>query len=75
MDLTDKEARWFHYICQAAFWSLALFAFGATFLSLETMELPYLLMLFGECSLGLAHVPEVQPSPSLTQRASRSAGC
>ncbi len=52
--LDSDENRWFHYICHAAFWSLATFAFGAVFLSFETFELCYLLMLFGAVAPTLA---------------------
>jgi probable O-glycosylation ligase (exosortase A-associated) len=45
--LYDREDRWFHYTCLGAMWSLAIFAIGAAFLSFETFELPYLLMLIG----------------------------
>jgi O-antigen ligase len=43
----DYEIRWMHYISWASFWSLGIFAFGAIFLSFETFETYYLLMLMG----------------------------
>jgi O-antigen ligase len=45
--LDDPEERWFHCICMASMWSLSIFAIGAVFLSFETFELSYLLMLMG----------------------------
>jgi probable O-glycosylation ligase (exosortase A-associated) len=46
-ELDDYEGRWLHYICRASMWSLTIFAIGAIFLSFETFELCYLLMLIG----------------------------
>jgi probable O-glycosylation ligase (exosortase A-associated) len=43
----DRETRWYYNICLASFWSLAIYAFGSIFLSSETFEICYLLMLFG----------------------------
>lgn len=53
----SAEMRWQYYLCKAGFWSLCLYAIGATFLSLETFELPYLLMLMG------AAAPAIESSP------------
>jgi len=50
----DTEERWHHYICRACFWSLAIFAIGAMFLSFEAFELAYLLMLMAAVSVPLA---------------------
>lgn len=46
-ELDDYEGRWLHYICLASMWSLCIFMIGALFLSFETFELCYLLMLIG----------------------------
>lgn len=48
------DLRWHHHLCKAAFWSLATFAFGSFFLSLEQFELSYLLMLMAACAPALA---------------------
>jgi probable O-glycosylation ligase (exosortase A-associated) len=53
-ELDDYEGRWLHYICRASMWSLGIFAIGAVFLSFETFELCYLLMLIGAVAPFLA---------------------
>ena len=50
----DPEQRWHQCICRAVFWSLVTYSFGAIFLSLETLELPYLLMSLGAVAPSLA---------------------
>jgi O-antigen ligase len=52
--MEDVESRWFHYTCKASMWSLATFMFAALFLSLETFELCYLMMLIGAVAPYLA---------------------
>jgi len=52
--LDQPEQRWFHYVCRASFWSLATFAVGSIFLSFETFEMCYLLMLIGAMAPALA---------------------
>ncbi len=54
----DMEARWHHHVCKAVFWSLATFAFGGFFLSLEHFELPYLLILMAATAPGLSAATE-----------------
>jgi probable O-glycosylation ligase (exosortase A-associated) len=50
----EPEHRWHQCICRASFWSLVTYSFGVIFLSLETVELPYLLMLMGAVAPSLA---------------------
>ena len=52
--LEDMEDRWFHYTCRASIWSLGIFSIGALFLSLETFELCYLIILIGAVAPSLA---------------------
>jgi probable O-glycosylation ligase (exosortase A-associated) len=52
--IEDTESRWFHYTCKASMWSLTTFMFSALFLSLETFELCYLMMLIGAVAPYLA---------------------
>jgi len=61
--IDSYEYCWHHHICLASFWSMALFAFGSIFLSFETFELCYLLMLFGAIApvLGTPPDEEIQP--------------
>lgn len=59
--LEEVEARWHHHLCKAAFWSLATFAFGSFFLSLEQVELPYLLFLMGGVASGLSDMRSKAP--------------
>ncbi|MFA5864844.1 MAG: O-antigen ligase family protein [Phycisphaerae bacterium] len=59
--LDDPEMRWHHYVCLASFWSMVIFAFGSIFLSFETFELCYLLMLMGAVAPTLSQqIPETQ---------------
>ncbi len=64
--LDDPSFRWHHYVCKAAFWSLATFSIGACFLSVETVELNYLLMLIGAVAPRLS-VPESAEEPELSR--------
>lgn len=67
--LADSEMRWHHCICLAAFWSLTMFALGSIFLSFETLELSYLLMLFGAVAPKLSRTdPTEQAAPELDVR-------
>ena len=71
----DKEARWHHHVCKAAFWSLATFAFGSLFLSLEVFELPYLLILMGAAAggaLATQQAPKKSLAPDAVGPGSRS---
>jgi probable O-glycosylation ligase (exosortase A-associated) len=52
--LDDPSMRWHHYIVRGAFWSLVTFCIGSMFLSVETVELCYLLMLIGAVAPALA---------------------
>jgi len=60
--LHDPELRWHHYICHAVFWSLVTFTIGAMFLSFETLELSYLLMLLAAVAPKLAAKSSNEPS-------------
>ncbi|MFW5869273.1 MAG: O-antigen ligase family protein [Planctomycetota bacterium] len=61
-NMDDREMRWHYATCQAGFWSLFLFCFGAVFLSLEVFELPYLLMVMGATAEGVMK-PQTAPKP------------
>jgi len=52
---TTREQRWQHNLSLACFWSLGLFFVGSIFLSLETFEPPYLLILMAATSPRLAY--------------------
>jgi O-antigen ligase len=69
-NIDHPELRWHHFICLASFWSLSMFAFGSLFLSSETYELCYLLMLFGAVAPTLSKYTQEQDpeelSPSVT---------
>jgi len=65
----DPRQKWHHFVCRAAFWSLATFALGAVFLSLENLELCYLLMLMGAAAPALAErLTETQETSSAPAR-------
>ncbi|MCL2700098.1 MAG: O-antigen ligase family protein [Phycisphaerae bacterium] len=51
---TTSEQRWHHNISLACFWSLGLFLVGSFFLSMETFEPPYLLIVMAATSQKLA---------------------
>jgi len=53
-NIDNAEDRWHYYVCKACFWSLTMFMIGATFLSLQQVELPYLLALMGAAAPGAA---------------------
>ncbi|NLX07878.1 MAG: hypothetical protein GXY33_22280 [Phycisphaerae bacterium] len=72
-DMDDPEMRWHHYICRAGGWSLATFAVGSVFLSFETFELPYLLMLMAAAAPDLAGEPRLAIADSQPRRLPRVA--
>lgn len=74
-----SEHRWHHHICRAVFWSLITYAFGTVFLSLETVELPYLLMLMGAvapslAARGLPNEPKAAAAPAAKKKGGVSVG-
>ena len=70
-DRVDLEGRRAFGVARAVEGSLAVFFFGATFLSLEVFELPYLLLLLG-AQLSVLRVEAPEPEP---RRASAFARC
>jgi probable O-glycosylation ligase (exosortase A-associated) len=72
--LSKSEIRWHHYICYAIFWAIVMFAIGSLFLSFESLELYYLLLLMAAVSPAVAidairvSSPEDNPQLSIGTR-------
>jgi probable O-glycosylation ligase (exosortase A-associated) len=61
---TDVEGRRAHAIAAGVEGSMAVFCFGATFLSMETFETPYIMMLIAaQLPIALCPPPEPEPVP------------
>lgn len=76
--LSKLEIRWHHYICYAVFWSIMMFAVGSIFLSFESLELYYLLLLMAAVSPAAAidaiRVSSPEENPELSIGTRRIAG-
>lgn len=66
--LDDFETRWHHHISYAVFWSTVTFAVGGMFLSFESFEMFYLLLLMGAAAPALASRRADRSVPATTKR-------